>query len=201
MVVALGGLALAVVGDADGLGSLSILGLAAAVTAAFCYAIYLLAAEGEVARRPATAVVGLGMLFASVFWFVIEPPWTFPWDRLGSGVALGTLDLTADAWVVFLFISVAGTIVPFALFVGGVRRIGAVAAVTVAMLEPIVAIGAGWAALGQSMTAIQIVGAGLVLAAVTISERHRSSGALPGPGPATRPVPRPAGVPESAPSD
>ena len=69
---------------------------------------------------------------------------------------------------------IGGTILPYALLVGGVSRIGPVAAGVTGMIEPIVAITLGWALLGQELSLLQGLGIALVLACVLASERARS---------------------------
>jgi drug/metabolite transporter (DMT)-like permease len=65
-----------------------------------------------------------------------------PGDRVGSDVSLlGNLASHHLAvWALMLWMVVLGTIVPFALVAGALRRISATRAGITAMLEPVVAI-------------------------------------------------------------
>ena len=120
--LALTGLAL-VVQVWDGL-SLDGVGVAASLGAAFAYATYILMAEHETARkghRPRVAVV-LRLLFAALFWAVVQPcsgfrstAWTTPYPLLGN-----LAEREAPVWLLMLFVVVIGTIT-FALITSAAR--------------------------------------------------------------------------------
>src|SRR2546421_102751 len=58
--------------------SLDSLGVAAAIGAAFAYALYVLLAERAVGSRDPASLLAWGFLFAAVFWAVVQPWWSFP---------------------------------------------------------------------------------------------------------------------------
>jgi drug/metabolite transporter (DMT)-like permease len=72
------------------------------------------------------------------------------------------------AWVV-----VPGTIVPFILLVSALRHLPATRVGIIAMLEPVVATVVGWAWLGESLAAVQLTGAVVVLAAIVLAQTAR----------------------------
>jgi drug/metabolite transporter (DMT)-like permease len=76
-------------------------------------------------------------------------------------------------WGLMLWMIVLGTIVPFALLVGALRRISATRVGITAMLEPVVAIAVAWAWLGESLNAVQIAGAAVTLAGVALALSSR----------------------------
>ena len=86
----------------------------------------------------------------------------------------GQLDFQVPLLLLIAYVVIGGTILPYAFLVGGVSRIGPVAAGVTGMIEPLIAITLGWALLGQSLTVIQGLGIALVLASVLASERARS---------------------------
>jgi drug/metabolite transporter (DMT)-like permease len=71
-------------------------------------------------------------------------------------------------WMVAL-----GTIVPFALVVAALRRISATRAGITAMLEPVVAIAIAWLWLGESLNPVQVSGAAVTLAGVSLALSSR----------------------------
>ncbi len=73
----------------------------------------------------------------------------------------------ARIWIVL------GTVVPFALVGGALRRISATRVGITAMLEPVVAIAVAWAWLGESLNAVQISGAAVTLAGVALALSSR----------------------------
>jgi drug/metabolite transporter (DMT)-like permease len=72
------------------------------------------------------------------------------------------------AWMVVL-----GTIVPFALVVAALRWISATRAGITAMLEPVLAIVVAWGWLGESLNAVQLSGAAVTLAGVSLALSSR----------------------------
>jgi drug/metabolite transporter (DMT)-like permease len=76
-------------------------------------------------------------------------------------------------WGLMLWMIVLGTIVPFALVVGALRRISATRVGITAMLEPVIAIAVAWAWLGESLNPVQISGAAVTLAGVALALSSR----------------------------
>src|SRR5438067_3185454 len=117
-------------------------GLAAAALAAVTYAAYILLAERGVRARDPISLSAWGFLFATLFWSVLAPWWSFPGARVGDHVSLlGNLAGShLPVWALMLWMVVLGTIVPFALVVWALRHISATRAGITGMLEPVLAI-------------------------------------------------------------
>lgn len=145
------------------LGALDALGLLAALGSAVTFAVYLYASEQAGQRyRPATTLV-YAFGFATVFWAVVEPPWTFPYAALGG----------PDTLALALGVAVVGTLLPFACIVAALRHVPASRAAVVATLEPVLAALIAWALLGQVLDPAQIAGGLLVVAAVVWVQSRR----------------------------
>src|SRR3954452_1333206 len=150
-------------------------GVAAALGAAFAFALYILLAERSVAHRNPVSLLAFGLLFATAFWALVQPWGRFPFATLGHTVSLEgnlgsvhvPLALLAGSMIVL------GTVVPFALLVASLRHISATSAGLVAMLEPVVAtlVAAAW--LGESLSGVQLAGGALVLVAVALAQTAR----------------------------
>ncbi|MGA0121950.1 MAG: EamA family transporter [Gaiellales bacterium] len=151
---------------------LSMLGVALSVCAAACYAYYALHAERLTQRRSATSVLGIGLAFGALALLIVQPPWSFPFD--GLQVETDALGVALPLWPLLLWVAVFGTVVPFAMLISGVRRMGADGATVTAMIEPIVAGAFAWALLGQSLGVGQIIGGLIVLAAVAWAQLSRA---------------------------
>ena len=160
-------------------GRLSALGVALSLGAALCYAYYALHAERLTQHRSATAVLGIGLGFGAVALLVAQPPWSFPYGELADWSDGLGVDL--PVWLMLLWVSVLGTIVPFAMLIAGVRRIGADGASVTAMIEPIIAGAVAWSLLGQSLSFLQILGGLVVLAAVAWAQVSRARAETVGP--------------------
>jgi len=177
--VALGGLALVLGLGGGQLAQLSTAGLLWSVAAGAAYAYYVLHAESLTRVRSAPAVLGIGLAFGAVVLSVVMPWWSFPWSALATTASSAPLDL--PAWLYCTFVVVLGTVVPFALMLAGVHRIGADGASVTAMLEPILAGAVAWVALGQVLTTEQVIGGAIVLAAVTAAQVSRARAASTSP--------------------
>jgi drug/metabolite transporter (DMT)-like permease len=173
LALALTGLGLIV--DVFGGESLSTSGLAFAFAGAFAYALYVLLAEHVVGGRDPVSLLAWGFLFASVFWAVVVPWWSFPGHELTVDTSLnGTLaSYHAPVWLLALWMIVLGTIAPFFLLISALRHVSATTAGIVAMLEPVVGAIVGWLWLKESLDAVQLVGAGIVLFAVGLAQSAR----------------------------
>src|SRR5215208_1325116 len=173
LALALAGLALLV--DVRGDGRVSTAGVAFAAVAALTYALYLLMAERELGRRDTLSLLAWGFLFASLFWAVVAPLWSFPAARAGDSVSLlGHLDAWhAPVWALMAWVIVPGTILPFVLLVSALRHLPATRVGIIAMLEPVVATMVGWAWLDESLAAVQLAGAAVVLAAILLAQTAR----------------------------
>jgi drug/metabolite transporter (DMT)-like permease len=151
------------------------LGLAASALACLSYAFYVLVAERGVERRDAISLSAWGFLFAALFWAAAQPWWTFPGSYVrGDASLLGHLEsVHAPIWLLVAWMIVLGTIVPFVLVVGALRHVPATRVGIVAMLEPVVAILVAWAWLGESLAAVQLVGAALTLVGIVLAQTAR----------------------------
>ena len=156
-------------------GKLDGLGVAASGLAAVTYAAYVLLAERGVRRRDPISLSAWGFLFATLFWSTVAPWWNFPAGRVDDSVSLlGHLASGhLPVWALMLWMVVLGTIVPFALVVGALRHISATRAGVTAMLEPVVAIAVAWAWLGESLDPVQVSGAAVTLAGISLAQTSR----------------------------
>ena len=151
------------------------LGVVFALISAVIFAAYLLLAEYEVGLRDPVSLMAWGFFFATVFWTVVQPWWSFPVGRVARTVSLqGRLaDWHLPVWALVLWVVVLGSIVPFVLIVGALRHVSATRVGIAAMLEPVVATVVAWAWLRESLTPVQLAGAGVVLAAILLAQTAR----------------------------
>ena len=150
-------------------------GLAAAALAAVTYAAYILLAERGVRQRDPISLSAWGFLVATIFWSVLAPWWEFPAERVDDSASLLGNLASSDlpVWALTTWMVVLGTIVPFALVVAALRHIGATQAGITGMLEPVLAIVLAWAWLGESLTPLQLAGAIVTLAGISLAQTSR----------------------------
>ena len=158
--------------------TLSTTGVLACLAAAVAYALYIVMADRSLSGgRDAASLLAYGFLFASIFWAVVQPWWSFPAASVGESASLlGRLDqFSAPVWLLLAYVVVLGTVVPFVLIVNALHHISPTRTVIVAMLEPVLAATVAYAWLGEELTGQQIGGALLVLGASSLPRRPAKS--------------------------
>jgi drug/metabolite transporter (DMT)-like permease len=144
-------------------GELDSVGLLAALGSAVTFAIYMVGSERAGHRLEPVTTLFWVFGFATVFWALATPWWSFPWDGLGS----------ADNLLYAAALIVAGTLVPFICIVASLRHIPAPRAAVVATLEPALAAVFAWILLDEELAAVQIAGGAVVLTAVAWVQSRR----------------------------
>ena len=156
--------------DLDGIG------VAAGFAAAGSLAYYFILGEKKVrGDRDPVSLVCWGFGFATLFWTLLLPWWTFPWSLLGSDVSLlGTYaDVYVPLWTLCVYMIALGTIVPFVLIIGSLQHLRATQVGVLGMLEPVLATMVAWWWLGEVLGLSQVVGGIIVLAGVGLAQTAR----------------------------
>jgi len=171
--LALAGLAL--VADVWSDSTLDGLGVAAALVAAVALATYYLLGEHSASRRDPLSTTFWAFVFATLFWSVVQPWWSFPFEAVtGDTSLLGNVaDLSLPLWTLMTWMVVLGTIVPFVLVLTGLHHLPATRVGMVGMLEPVLAGVVAWLWLGEALSAVQLVGAGVVLVGILLAQTSR----------------------------
>ncbi|MGH2480925.1 MAG: EamA family transporter [Ktedonobacteraceae bacterium] len=137
-------------------------GLLFAVFALLTFIAYLMLGRQVGKYLPSTTGTAYGAIIASLFWLVVQPPWSIP----------------ASTWhpqtlALILLVGIIGMALPFSLELAALRRLEATHVGIVSMFElPASAlIALFW--LGQSLDLWQVLGCVLVLAGVTIVQLER----------------------------
>jgi len=157
-------------------GTLNPLGVALALSAAVCLSVYFLVGERQVARMSPLAVSFWTMSIAAVFWSFVSGWWELSPSILITpvdiGGAAGVLEVPMAlplAWNIAL-----GSFAPFLLSLAALRHLPATAAGIVASSEVVFAFIVAWLWLGETLNAVQIVGAGVVLAGIILAQTARA---------------------------
>jgi drug/metabolite transporter (DMT)-like permease len=145
-------------------GALDGLGVAAALTSAVAFATYMVGSERAGHRLEPATILVWAFGFATLFWAVVQPWWTFPLDHFESAD-----DIALGLGVVFV-----GTLFPFVCMVAALRHIPAPRAAVVATLEPVLAAVFAWVIHDESLGSVQIAGGMAVLAAVAWVQTRRA---------------------------
>lgn len=153
-----------------------LIGIAASLLCAFALAAYFLMSEKIGKTREPISMLIFGMTFASLFWLVVVPPWTFPFEVFTTqmdlgGIAEGTM---VPGWVMIGAAAIFGTVVPYMLVLSGMRYLSASTSSVIGMLEPVIAGAFAWAWFSQSWDLIQLIGAATVLFGIYLADRAKS---------------------------
>lgn len=165
------GIALLGVALVSGVGAgelkLDTLGLIAAVLSAIFFAGYTLFSEAMVHDYGAIGVMFRGFLISSLFWLGVQ---------FSQGIPEAVFQPSNLPGIVFT--GIGGTLIPFCLLCWGIQQVSVERGTIAATLEPVIAAILAWLLLGQTLTVLQILGSGLILAAVTslqIQQSHQQS--------------------------
>ncbi len=156
---------------------------AACVVGAIAGGYFLVAGPQGLAVSPAAMTTGTISAVAFSAWVIMGRnrartvgPWEMLLYGLGTGAVLWSLYIppwrayvqphTLSQWGLLAFIIVAATLVPFVLFLNGLRFVDSRTASLTAMLEPVVAASAAALLLGEALTLREGLGATLILASV-----------------------------------
>ena len=132
-------------------------GIISALTSAGCFAAYTLLGEKGMHRYTPWTVLFYAFFFATLSWHIFYPPFHY----LRAGYSLGQ-------WGWLLYISVMGTVLPFALFFMGINLIRSTRASITATLEPISAGLFAYFFLGEGLSPLQIAGGVMVVGAIVL---------------------------------
>lgn len=153
------------------------LGVAFAIGAAISLAVYYVTADMQVQRpepRDPVSLTMWGMGAAALFWAIVQPWWTFPFEALQGGLHLfGDSGPLVPIPALVSWMVVLGTVMPFSLVVVSMQHLRASQASVVGMTEPILATAVAWIVLGEAFTPVQMLGAAIVLGSVLAAERSR----------------------------
>lgn len=155
--------------------TLNVLGVVLALAAAVCLAVYFLVGERQVARISPLAVSFWTMTIAAVFWSFVSG-----WWELSPGILATPVDIGGAAGVVEVPMAIPlawnvllGSFAPFLLSLAALRHLPATAAGIVASSEVIFAFAVAWLWLGETLDAVQIIGAAIVLVGIILAQTAR----------------------------
>jgi len=156
--------ALAVVGSALAIGvvgtgeiRLNVVGVGAALVAAFSFAFYNVGGHSILARYDRWIVLLWTLVAASAFWMVINPPWKVVAAHYSGG-----------QWLFLLIFSLLSVLAPFVLYFAGLQHLEPTRAIVGSCLEPVFSIVIAALVLGEVVRPIQTLGIVIVLVAIVV---------------------------------
>jgi len=135
-------------------------GVAAAQVAAFCFAFYIVAGQGLVARNHQLKIMTYALLSAAVMWLVVDPPWR-----------LLAQNYSDSQWLFLFLFSCFSYLLPYILYFTGLKYLDPTRAVVTSCLEPVFATLLSVTFLNEPIQGAQVVGIVAVLAATILVQR------------------------------
>lgn len=147
----------------------SVIAVSAALLASFGYAFYNVAGQGLVTRNHQFTVMFYLLLASAVLWTVVDPPWK-----------LMEQNFTGPQWGFLFVFACLSMVLPYMLYLSGLKYLDPTRAVITSCLEPVFAIVFAVLFVGESLRALQIVGIVAVLVA-TVMIQIRPRAVYPAP--------------------
>lgn len=135
-------------------------GIALGVGAALIYSAYILVGDGVMTRVGPTPAASVVMLSAAAVYGVGAAGSGFAWPQSAFG------------WGAVLAIAVFSTLLAILGFFKGLEKLGAADASALLTLEPLFTLALAAVVLNETVTALQLLGGGLILAAVIYLARR-----------------------------
>lgn len=130
----------------------SAIGIVAALGAAFSYSFYNLIGAELLRRFSRWLVLFYTLLAATVFWLVVNPPWR-----------IAARHFSSQEWLFLFGFAMLSMLLPFALYLGGLRLLDPTSAIVTSCLEPVFAGVLAAIFVGEKLGEWQIAGMVLVL--------------------------------------
>jgi DME family drug/metabolite transporter len=164
--------ALAVAGSALAIGVIGaggfrvdLVGLTAAILAAFSFAFYNIGGHNILSRHDRWKVLVFTLGSAAVFWLIVNPPWRIVAAHYGRA-----------EWLFLLVFAITSVLLPFSLYFAGLQHLDATSAIVASCLEPVFSIAIAAIALGEVVRPVQTLGIIIVLAAIVLVQMPDRSG-------------------------
>jgi drug/metabolite transporter, DME family len=156
--------ALAVIGCALAVGLLGaggfrmdVIGVTAALMAAFSFAFYNVGGHSVLARYDRWKVLLWVLVGTASFWIVVNPPWKIVARHYGP-----------EQWGFLMVFSVVSVLLPFSCYFAGLQYLEPTRAIVVSCLEPVFSILITAVTLGELVRPTQTLGILLVLVAIVL---------------------------------
>ena len=140
-------------------------GVAWGLMSALAFALYtMLGNRGHDYDLSSTTMTTYALFLSMLIW-VLPAPW----------LGLGDIDYTAGPVGYIAFISIGATVIPFWLYVAGLKYINPFSATVVGMLDPVVAGLAAFALLDEVLAPLQVFGIGIVFYVIATLKRREEA--------------------------
>jgi len=170
VVMAIAGIALVIGLFGRGRPHLDLIGVVAALIAAFSFAYYNIGGHSVLARYDRWTVLLYTTFAAAAFWMVINPP-----NKIAAA------HYSATTWLFLVVFSIVSVLLPFSFYFAGLQYLQPTKAIVVSCLEPVFSILITAAVLKEVVGPLQGLGVAMVLGAILVVQRPPRGQTLPPP--------------------
>jgi len=121
------------------------------------FAFYTIYGEKGLKKYPAWTVFFYVVLFATIFWNIVHPPFVL----VGEGWSY-------EVWAGIFGVAIFGTLIPFALFFMALKHLDPIRLTVTSTLEPIFATIVAFVTLGEALSFWQICGGIFIIVSVVL---------------------------------
>jgi drug/metabolite transporter (DMT)-like permease len=136
------------------------IGVIAAELAALSFAFYNVYGQRLLQTYQRWTVLVYALFGAATFWIVFNPPWKIAAHHYSAG-----------QWTFMAVFSMTSMLIPFSFYFAGLQHLDPTRAIVTSCLEPVWAIALTAALLGELVSAVQVLGMVVVLAATVLIQR------------------------------
>ena len=157
--------------------SLNPLGVLFGLGAAASLTIYFVIGERQVTRTSPLAVAFWTGAFATLFWAIFSGWWELEPSIFAQPTELGGShgSFELPLWIPLIVTAIGGSFVTFLLSFTALKYLPATAAGVVASSEVLFAFLFAWIWLGETLDAVQLLGAAIVLIAIVLAQTARAA--------------------------
>ena len=151
-------------------------GVIAALLDAFALAGYFLIGEKLGKAKASDVMLAWGLGITTLLFSILKPWWSFPYSIFTKSMAVpGPLHgHHLPGWVLILWVVLMGTVVPYFCVLTGLKGLDASTASVIGMLEPILAGIFAWWWISERLSAVQLMGAAVVLVGIYLADRAKN---------------------------
>ena len=144
---------------------LSTAGLVSGIGSMISFSFFTIYARHVLSRYNVWTMTFYALAFASLFWLVVNPPWSVAGESPPS-----------DVWKGLVVLAVISILVPHSLYFAGMQYVVASRAMITSTLEPVVAMVSAAIFLAELLHPIQVVGTVLVMGAIMLLQLRKEEG-------------------------
>jgi drug/metabolite transporter (DMT)-like permease len=138
-------------------GTISWTGILSAIVSTIAYAFYVILSHRLGQNYSPWTLIFYGYSIAGLFWCAVRNPFE-----------TANILTSSHQWNEAFLFSLLSTLIPFTLFLNGLRRVTPTGATIASTSETIAATGFAYLFLGESLTTGQLIGAALIVSAIVI---------------------------------